>query len=152
MPLLLLATLATVPATSPAVPIPAAVISAPANAETDIASVLGRWDKARAQRDVRTLRAIMAKEFIATSPEGRLTREDILAGRAPEAGARLIYREDIAVAVAGDTATFTSRVIRIGTARGSDQPEITRETIRLYRHRDVWRLLSSRSDATAERR
>jgi glutathione S-transferase len=151
--LFLLAALAAVAGPSPSMPLVAAVIPGPASVETDIASVLGRWDRARAQRDVRVLREVMANEFTASWVEGgRLTRADILAGRAPEAGARLIYREDIAVEVAGDTAIFTSRVIRIGTARGSDQAEVSRETVRLHHDGDKWRLLSSHSDPTAKRR
>jgi ketosteroid isomerase-like protein len=129
-----------------AAPAAADVVPGVPSAETEIASVLGRWDRARAQRDARVLAEIMAEDFAATWAEGgRLTRADILAGRAPEAGARLIYREDIAVTVAGGSATFTSRVIRIGTALGPDRAEISRETVTLRRERDRWRLVGSRA-------
>lgn len=148
-PLLLLTALAA----APAPPLSATVIPGKPTAETEIASVLGRWDRARAQGDVRVLAEVMAKDFTATWLDGgRLSRADILAGKAPEAGARLIYREDIAVAVAGDTATFTSRVIRIGTVRGPDRADVTRETVSLRRFGDAWRLVSSRSDPIAQTR
>lgn len=127
-------------------PLPAAATVAPGtpSSETDIANVLGRWDRARAQRDSRVLDEVMASDFTARWSDGvRLSRADILAGRAPEAGARLIYREDIAVAVNGDRAVFTSRVIRIGTALGDDRGEVTRETVTLRRAAGTWRLATS---------
>lgn len=130
-----------------ATPVAADVVPGEPSAETEIANVLGRWDRARAQRDARVLAELMAEEFAATwAGGGRLTRADILAGRAPEAGARLIYREDIAVTVAGGHAVFTSRVIRIATALGPDRAEITRETVSLRREGGSWRLASARAE------
>jgi ketosteroid isomerase-like protein len=129
-----------------AAPAAADVVPGIPSAETEIAGVLGRWDRARAQSDARVLAELMAADFAATWAEGgRLGRADIIAGRAPEAGARLIYREDIHVAVAGGDAVFTSRVIRIGTASGPDRAEVTRETVTLRREGDTWRLVSSRA-------
>ena len=141
--LLLLAALA---AAAPAVPSAATVVPGVPSAETDIASALGRWDRARAQDDRRVLAEVMAEDFTATWLEGgRLTRADILAGRAPEAGARLIFREDILIQVSGRTATATTKVIRIGTAAGPERGEVTRETLTLRREGDRWRLVTSRS-------
>lgn len=133
-----------------ATPAAADVVPGEPSSETEIANVLGRWDRARAQRDARVLAELMAEDFAATwTGGGRLGRADILAGRAPEAGARLIYREDIAVTVAGGNAVFTSRVIRIATARGPDRADITRETVTLRREGESWRLVSSRSRTEA---
>lgn len=140
--LLLLALAAPLAAT----PAAADIVPGVPSAETEIAGILGRWDRARAQSDERVLAEIMAEDFAATwAGGGRLGRADILAGRAPEAGARLIYREDIHVAVAGRSAVFTSRVIRIGTALGPDRAEVTRETVTLRREGESWRLVSSRA-------
>lgn len=152
--LLILAALASV---APALPAAATTVPGEPTAETEIADVLGRWDRARAQRDRRVLAELMAEDFTATRNGGaRLTRADILAGKSPEAGARLIYREDIAFAVAGDRATVTSRVIRIGTARGPDLADVSRETAELRRSDGRWRLAGTRSiparPATGRRR
>lgn len=141
--LLLLAALA---AAAPTLPAAATVMPGTPSAEVDIESVLGRWDRARAQSDRRVLAEVMAKDFTSTSVGGdRLTRADILAGRAPEAGARLIYREDIVIRVAGRRATATTKVIRIGTKAASDRAEVSRETLTLRREGDTWRLVTSRS-------
>jgi hypothetical protein len=138
---LLLAALAAV---LPPVPAAATVVPGTPSPEVDIAGVLGRWDRARAQRDARVLDEVMASDFTARWSDGvHLTRADILAGRSREAGARLIYREDIAVAVNGDRAVFTSRVIRIGTALGADRGEVTLETVTLRRAAGSWRLATS---------
>jgi hypothetical protein len=138
--------LAALAAALPPVPTAATVVPGTPSAETEIADLLGRWDRARAQRDARVLDEVMASDFTARWSDGvRLTRADILAGRSPEAGARLIYREDIGMTVAGDDAVFTSRVIRIATALGADRGEVTRERVTLRRTSGAWRLASSRS-------
>ena len=134
-------------------PIAATVVPGTPSAEVDIAGVVGRWDRARAQDDRRVLDEVMASEFSASWTEGgRLVRADILAGRAPEAGARLIFREDIVVIVQGDVATFRSRVVRIGTAAGPERADTSAELVSLRRERGAWRLVSSLSTPLDPRR
>jgi hypothetical protein len=127
-------------------PAVATVVPGTPSAEVDIAGVVGRWDRARAQDDRRVLDQVMASDFSASWTDGeRLHRADILAGRAPEAGARLIFREDILVIVQGDVATFRSRVVRVGTAAGPDRADTSAELVSLRRERGAWRLVSSLS-------
>jgi hypothetical protein len=145
LPLLLAALACAAP-----LPVLATVVPGVPSAETEVAGVLGRWDRARAQHDPRVLAEVMAKDFVATWAEGaRLTRSDILAGKAPEKGARLIYRDEIDIQVAGDRASARTRVVRVGTAGGADRGEITRETVVLRRSRGAWLLVASRSDPAA---
>lgn len=112
--------------------------------ETEIRSVLGFWDRARAQHDVRVLDHILAPEFAAITTAGTaLGRTALLATGAPERGARMIEREALAIAIEGDRATATSRLIRIGTPRGPETADVTTETLTLRRSGDRWLIASS---------
>jgi len=115
--------------------------------ETEIRSVLGFFDRARAQQDVGVLARITAEDFAAATADGvRLDRAALLAGAAPEAGARMIVRDDLAVKVSQDSASATARVTRIGTPRGPETSEVTRETVELRRSGDAWLIVGVRSD------
>ncbi|HEX8655019.1 MAG TPA: nuclear transport factor 2 family protein [Allosphingosinicella sp.] len=117
--------------------------------ETEIRSVLGFWDRARAQHDVRVLDRLLAPEFAAITAAGApLGRAALLAGGAPERGARMIEREGLAVAIDGDRATATSRLVRIGTPRGAETAEVTRETLTLRREGETWLIVRSVSEGT----
>ena len=115
--------------------------------ETEIRSVLGFWDRARAQHDVGVLDRILAPEFAAIGAAGApLSRAALLAQGAPERGARMIDREGLVIAIDGDRATAASRVIRIGTPRGDETAEFTTETLTLRRQGDTWLIVRSVSD------
>ena len=114
--------------------------------ETEIRSIIGFWDRARAQHDVRVLDRILAPEFTAATPSGaRLDRAALLASGAPERGARMIEREGLAIAIQGDRATAVSRLIRIGTPRGAETADVATETLALRRSGDSWLIVSSAS-------
>jgi ketosteroid isomerase-like protein len=111
--------------------------------ETEVRSVLGFWDRARARHDAAVLARITAVDFAATTADGAaLTRSALLAGAAPEAGARMILRDDLAVRIDGDAATATARLTRIGTPRGPETADVTLETVALRRSGDSWLIVS----------
>src|SRR3712207_4605494 len=94
--LLLVACVAALAAT----PVAADVVPGTPTPETEIRNVLGRWDRARAQHDVAVLAELLDEAFVAAGTGGeQLSRADLLAGRAPERGARLITRDDLRVNV-----------------------------------------------------
>lgn len=114
--------------------------------ETEIRSVLGFWDRARAQHDVRVLDRILAPEFAAVTAAGaRLDRAALLEAGAPELGARMIERENLVIHLDGSSATATSRVVRIGTPRGDETADVTSETLILRRDGESWLIVSSAS-------
>ncbi|HEX8366532.1 MAG TPA: nuclear transport factor 2 family protein [Allosphingosinicella sp.] len=115
--------------------------------ETEIRSVLGFWDRARAQHDAGILDRILAPEFAAVTAAGTpLGRQALLAGGAPERGARMIDREGLVIAIDGDRATAASRVIRIGTPCGAETADVTIETLTLRREGGTWLIVRSVSD------
>jgi ketosteroid isomerase-like protein len=149
-PALLLAALAG--AAAPVAPLAADVVPGIPSAEVEIGGVLGRWDRARAQHDERVLDEILASDFVATGPASgsRLTRADILAGRALENGARLAVRERLDVRLSGDTATAHSLVNWIGTRQDPTGGRMISETVTLRREGDRWLLVGSRSALAGE--
>ena len=137
----------------PAPPAAADVVPGTPTAETEIRNVLGRWDRARAQHDGRVLGEIMAEDFTARTADGEsLDRADILAGRAPERGARMIFRDDLQIVVSGGRATTRSLATRVGTARSADEGVTTRETLVLRAGDGGWQLVSSLVNTVAQPR
>jgi hypothetical protein len=131
-------------------PAAADVVPGTPTAETEIRNVLGRWDRARAQHDLRVLAEILDSRFVANEPAGeRIGRDEVLAGCAPGRGARLITRDGLEIVLRGATATARARVTTIGTPAGPSVGEVTDELAVLVREGTAWRLLSTRSAAAA---
>ena len=142
----LFAAAAAIPAAAAAYPLFVAgtVVPGVPSAETEIRSVLGFFDRARAQHDAGVLDRILAPEFEAvTSAGARLGRSAFLRSGAPERGARMIEREELVVQVEGSRATATSRLIRIGTRRGPETADFARETLLLRRTGERWLIVSA---------
>ena len=108
--------------------------SAPGAAEAEIKTLEERWTKAEAVRDVATVRAMLAADFIYVGPDGAaMNAEEDLAGIADEKFRVGAYSmTDLRVRVYGDSALSTGIEVLVGAFFGD------RDMSGRYRVTTVW--------------